>query len=91
MKDPVLPSTLRLKNINTVFHEGEEERGDDRVCLPSASLRFSTPFLLCATFSTTRVGGKLTCFFKSKKQREVSHEWDLSLLISFHALVTATV
>lgn len=29
VKDPVLLSTLRLKNVNTVFHEGEEERGDD--------------------------------------------------------------
>lgn len=59
--------------------------------MPSACLRFSTRFLLCAMFSTTRVGGKLTCFSKSKKQREVSHEWDLSLLIRFHALVTAVV
>lgn len=34
MKDHVLLSSLRLENINTVFHEGEEERGDDQICLP---------------------------------------------------------
>lgn len=34
MKEHVLLSSLRLEYINTVFHEGEEERGDDQICLP---------------------------------------------------------
>lgn len=34
MKDHVLLSSLRLENINTVFHEGEEKGGEDQTCLP---------------------------------------------------------
>lgn len=33
MKDHVLLSSLRLENINTVFHEGEE-KGEGQICLP---------------------------------------------------------
>lgn len=34
VKDHVLLSSLRLENINTVFHEGEEKGGEDQICLP---------------------------------------------------------
>lgn len=33
VKDHVLLSSLRLENINTVFHEGEE-KGEGQICLP---------------------------------------------------------
>lgn len=96
MKDHVLLSSLRLENINTVFHEREEERGDDPICLPVCQvLEIFHPFsFVCDSLYKVERGGRWgesTCFSKSKIHRKVSHEWRPGRLTSFHAVVLATV
>ena len=49
VKEHVLLSSLRLEYINTVFHKGEEERGDDQICWPvcQALVWDFPPFFFC--------------------------------------------
>lgn len=65
VKDHVLLSSLRLENINTVFHEQEEEERDSNLFVCFAKCLRLPTFVLYAQHSLPLIPVRSTCLPKS--------------------------